>query len=114
MGAIVSLPDGVLISPDPGLSPALAGTLIDDVQNHAGVTNAQYAAIRFMPDGTCRKRIGSAGGLAVLDFLSLPQSFFTMLEDDGRAWGGGNIPKNFYTIQTDPYTGKSRSYRPGF
>jgi uncharacterized protein (TIGR02596 family) len=114
VGPIINLPDGVIISADTGLSPSLAGNLLDDTQNHAGVSNAQYTAIRFLPDGTCRKVSGGAGGLAELDFLPLASSFFTMVEDDGHQWTANAPPKNFYTIQTDPYTGKSRSYRPGF
>jgi uncharacterized protein (TIGR02596 family) len=115
VGAIVNLPDGVIISQDLGLSPALAGNMLDDAQNHAGVNNAQYTAIRFLPDGTCRKVSGGGGGgLPQLDFLPLTSSFFTMVEDDGHQWSASSPPANFYTIQTDPYTGKSRSYRPGF
>jgi uncharacterized protein (TIGR02596 family) len=115
VGAIVNLPDGVIISADTGLSPALTGTLLDDTQNYAGVTGAQYTAIRFLPDGTCRKKSGGGGGgLPVLDFLPLTNSFFTMVEDDGHNWSAASPPANFFTIQTDPYTGKSRSYRPGF
>lgn len=114
VGPIVNLPDGVVISAAPSLSPALAGATLDDTANNAGVTDAKYAAIRFLPDGTCRKVVSGSGGIAVLDFLSLPLSFFTMLEDDGRTVDANSLPKNFFTIQTDPYTGKSRSYRPGF
>jgi hypothetical protein len=116
VGAIVNLPDGVIISMDTGLSPALTATTVDDTNNYAGVANAQYTAIRFLPDGTCRRVSSAAGstGLAQLDFLSLTESFFTMVEDDGREWTAGSPPANFFTIQTDPYTGKSRSYRPGF
>jgi uncharacterized protein (TIGR02596 family) len=115
VGSIVNLPDGVIISADTGLSPALAGSTIADDKKNAGVENAQYSAIRFLPDGTCRKVTGGGGNtMATLDFLNLPQSFFTMLEDDGHTYSATMLPKNFYTIQTDPFTGKSRSYRPGF
>jgi uncharacterized protein (TIGR02596 family) len=113
-GAIINLPDGVIISPDTGLSPALAGNLIDDAEDYAGVTDAQYSAIRFLPDGTCRQVQNGGAGVAQLQFLPLTQSFFTLVEDDGREFNAQNLPDNFYTIQTDPYTGKSRSYRPGF
>jgi uncharacterized protein (TIGR02596 family) len=113
-GAIIKLPDGVIISADAGLSPALAGNLIDDAEDYAGVTNAQYSAIRFLPDGTCRQVQNGGAGVAQTQFLPLTQSFFTLIEDDGREFNAQNPPDNFYTIQTDPYTGKSRSYRPGF
>jgi uncharacterized protein (TIGR02596 family) len=113
-GAIIKLPDGVIISPDAGLSPALAGNLIDDEDDNAGVPAAEYSAIRFLPDGTCRQVQNGGAGVPELQFLQLTQSFFTLVEDDGRTFTAENLPANFYTIQTDPYTGKSRSYRPGF
>lgn len=114
LGALTKFPDGVMISPDPGLSPALEGELLEDTQNNAGVPNARYASIRFLPDGTCRQETGNAAGMPVLAFLTLPESFFTLVEDDGHDYTAAPPPNNFYTIQTDPFTGKSRSYRPGF
>jgi uncharacterized protein (TIGR02596 family) len=114
LGAIINLPDGVVISSDSSLSPSLTGTTLPDVAENSGVPAATYAAIRFLPDGTCRKVSSLGSGVAVLEFLSLPTSFFTLLEDDGGTYSGASPPKNFYTIQTDPYTGKSRYYRPGF
>jgi uncharacterized protein (TIGR02596 family) len=114
LGALTRFPDGVMISQDAGLSPALAGGTLEDTQNNAGVSNAKYAAIRFLPDGTCRKNSDGGSGLPVLEFLSLPESFFTLVEDDGHDYSASPPPNNFYTIQTDPYTGKSRAYRPGF
>ncbi len=113
-GSIVKLPDGVIISQDQGLSPGLSTSMLSDDKEYAGVTGARYAAIRFLPDGTCRQVASTGTGLAVMQFLSLRDSFFTMLEDDGEQHNGVNLPKNFYTIQIDPYTGKARSYRPGF
>lgn len=114
MGAIANLPDGVNISQNATLSPALAGNRIADSLGNSGAVNASYAAIRFLPDGTCRKVTSSANGVAALEFLPLSESFFTLLEDDGNVYSASQLPKNFYTIQTDPYTGKSRAYRPGF
>jgi uncharacterized protein (TIGR02596 family) len=114
LGAITALPEGVIISIDPGLSPSLSANAIDATPENSGVQNAQYVAMRFLPDGTCRRVAVNGAGLAVLEFLPLNQSYFTMLEDDGKVYNTVDLPTNFYTIQTDPYTGKSRSYRPGF
>lgn len=113
VSAIVNLPDGVIISGNDGLSPALSGHTRTDTAREAGVSDAHFASIRFLPDGTCRKVVGD-GGIPTLEFLDLRESFFTMLEDDGNEYSTATRPKNFFTIQTDPYTGKSRSYRPGF
>jgi uncharacterized protein (TIGR02596 family) len=114
IGSIVRLPDGVMISADTGLSPALTAATFEDTFENSGVTDAEYAALRFLPDGTCRRKASSGAGLAVLDFPTLRESYFTMVEDDGRTYSANTLPNNFYTIQTDPFTGKSRSYRPGF
>jgi uncharacterized protein (TIGR02596 family) len=114
LGAITNLPEGVIISTDSGLSPSLSANAIEDTLQNSGVPNAQYIALRFLPDGTCRRVATNGAGLAVLEFLPLNQSFFTMIEDNGKVVNTVDLPDNFYTIQTDPYTGKSRSYRPGF
>lgn len=112
--AITNLPEGVYISAEESLSPALSGGRVPDTLKNSGVSDASYAAIRFLPDGTCRKVTGSASGVATLSFLPLSQCYFTLLEDDGKEYSASELPKNFFTIQTDPFTGKSRSYRPGF
>ena len=114
VGAINKLPDGVMISSDKTLSPALTGAPMADSKQNSGQPNALYAAMRFLPDGTCRSVSSTGTGRAVLSFLPLPASFFTMIEDDGQDYTATNLPANFFTIQTDHFTGKSRSYRPGF
>lgn len=115
LGALVKLPDGVLITPDARLSPSLEGTAIPDTKRYSGVVGATYAAIRFLPDGTCRRVMSAPGsGLSSLLLPRLQESFLTLVEDDGSPRGAADIPRNFYTIQVDPFTGKARSYRPGF
>jgi len=122
-GSYNRLPENVMISADTtpsGLSPMLDGPGFKDTgvaaggKPVAGSSDLTYNAIRFLTDGTCRKVTSTTGGLATLSFLGLPQSYLTIVEDDGKTYTGASPPKNFYTIQTDPYTGKSRSYRPGF
>ncbi len=113
-GAFYNFPEGVRIVENATLSPAFAGSLLMDTQKNSGANEAKYAALRFLPDGTCRKVGTAAGGQSSLQFLSLSASYFTLVDDDGSEYGGDQMPKNFYTIQVDPYTGKARSYRPGF
>jgi len=124
----VKLPDGIMISTANALSKVLSGGGVPDAHNNSGVTGATYIAIRFMTDGTCRKVGTTTQGLATLTIPPPPQFFLTVVEDDGKTYGdtqyiyadskgavGPHVaPKNFFTIQTDPWTGKSRSYRPGF
>lgn len=115
----IKLPDGVMISDSSIFSPILSGSTLPDTENNASVKNtASYVALRFLPDGTMRM-ISSATGEttgtapAAMTFSELQKSFLTLLADDGKTYGATNMPRNFFTIQIDPYTGKSRSYRPG-
>jgi uncharacterized protein (TIGR02596 family) len=119
-GNLIKLSDGIVVASDEALSPALSGEGITDtkdggvVPGYSGVSEATYNAIRFMPDGSCRKVGTTTDGLAVLTFQTLPESFFTITYDSGVQITAENLPKNFYTIQIDPFTGKARSYKPGF
>lgn len=124
VGTLYKLSDGIIIASGQDLSPVLNGLdgqSLDDVKPNAGggpgysgVANAKYNAIRFMPDGSCRRVNAQQGGFSQLDYGTLPLSFFTIAYDSGADVTAGNLGKNFYTIQIDPYTGKARNYRPGF
>jgi len=125
VGNLIRLPEGVIIPTDSALSGAFssstggASTGIQDTKEnsqvgYSGVSGATYNALRFMPDGTCRSVGATVNGMAKLEFLNLPQNFFTMTFGSGAAVTLANLPKNFFTIQIDPYTGKARSYKPGF
>lgn len=109
---VVKLPDGVYISSAATMSPTLVGGTFPDSEANSGVAGASYSAMRFLPDGTCKAVASAAAGIAALQHQPLPNSFFTLVEDTNTAVTV--LPDNFYIIQTDPFTGKSRSYRPGF
>jgi len=116
---LVNLPEGVIIVSDDALSPALMGDGLQDTKEgasvgYSGVPNAVYNAWRFMPDGTCRKVGKATSGFASLEFQKLTESFLTVTIESGQAISVQNLPKNFFTIQVDPFTGKARSYKPGF
>lgn len=120
---LINLSEGVVIAPDAELSPGLSGDQPKDQKEggglgYSGVADATYSALRFMPDGSCRKVTGTTTDqgvtLATLIFQTLPESFFTITYDIGAVLSPQNLPKNFYTIQIDPFTGKARSYKPGF
>lgn len=115
IGESIKLPDHVIISSDIALSPCVATDFFAEPQTeqNSGVLSARYSAIRFLPDGTC-KRVASVGGLATLQFQTLPQSFLTLVEETGQTATAGEPTKNFYCIQIDPFTGRARAYRPGF
>ncbi|WP_322281165.1 Verru_Chthon cassette protein D [Prosthecobacter sp.] len=113
-------PEGIIIVTDQELSPMLSGASLPDSKpgggaiGYSGVEGAEYNAIRFMTDGSCRKVEETADGLAGLAYQTLPSSFFTITIDNGQEITTANLPKNFYTIQIDPFTGKARNYKPGF
>lgn len=118
------LPEGIIIAAGVDLSPLLngqSGQSLDDVkpnskggEGYSGVSGAKYNAVRFMPDGSCRKVSAQQNGFSQLDYGTLPVSFFTITYDSAKDVSTDNLPKNFYTIQIDPFTGKARNYRPGF
>lgn len=135
VGNLIRLPEGIVIPTGEELSGALTTTatgggggsggnssgLPDTKQGsqpgYSGVTGATYVAIRFMPDGTC-VTVGTTtnGGIAVTSSVpkNLNKNFFTLTFGSGAPVTLANLPKNFFTIQIDPYTGKVRSYKPGF
>lgn len=118
-GNLVNLPENILIVADDELSPALSGDGLPDQREnstigYSGVEDATYNAWRFMPDGTCRKVGKSQDNMATLTYQTLTESFLTITSDTGQAITVANLPKNFFTIQVDPFTGKARSYKPGF
>lgn len=133
VGNLVRLPEGIVIPTDSALSGALSsggggsgggsgsgGGLPDTKQGaqpgYSGVNGATYNAIRFMPDGSC-VTVGTttSGGMAVVSIVqTLNTNFFTITFGSGTPVTLATLPKNFFVIQIDPYTGKVRSYKPGF
>ena len=124
MGSLMRLPESITLVADPDLSPLLpAANSQKDTKNgsspgYAGVSGATYNAIRFMPDGTFRlpgAATGGTSGLTTINFAQdITNSHFTLASDAGASITKANLPKNFYTIQIDPFSGKARNYRPGF
>lgn len=112
---------GVVISSDSVLSPLLNGATNPDSteampNGYSGISAAQYFAIRFMPDGTCRRVLAisqNSNDIADTDFKTLNMSYFTLTDDIGAQVTMENLPNNFYTIQIDPFNSKTRTYRPG-
>jgi uncharacterized protein (TIGR02596 family) len=73
------------------------GTDTEDLIASAGST-ATYKSIRFYPDGSS-------------DLTKVHnKSYLTVVSEQAMLAGG--VPKNFFAIQIDPYTGRCSSYRP--
>ena len=75
---------------------------------------AEYAAVRFYPDGSFRVPTrGGAGAADEVGVVSSPldESYLTITAESDVESSGSRL-KNYYCIQVDPFTGKSRVYRP--
>jgi uncharacterized protein (TIGR02596 family) len=125
VGNLVRLPEGVVIPTDSSLtgiftvsgvtSSGIKDTKENSTVGYSGVAGATYNAIRFMPDGTCRTVGANTSGISTVYFQkNFPQYFFTLTFGSGTPVTLATLPKNFFTIQIDPYTGKARTYKPGF
>jgi uncharacterized protein (TIGR02596 family) len=120
---LVRLPEGIVIATDNSVSGAFSynGSSISQPDTkpnspvgYSGVQGANYFAFRFMPDGTCRTVNTNVNNMASLVYQTLQNNFFTLTYGSGTPVTLATMPKNFYTIQLDPYTGKVRTYKPGF
>jgi len=105
LGETFYLPSGVVISQGSKLSPPLTHITAtpdrEDIIKKAGVSD--YRAFHFLPDGgTNLDTLGIAPNLC----------YFTLAEDKPADKAGDDVPKNFYTIQIDPITGRVVPYRP--
>jgi uncharacterized protein (TIGR02596 family) len=120
------LESGVILSPLQTLSPLLQSDVqqtMDSSNNYlfkptakgAQADQVTYAALRFYTDGSCRVLSGNSAGetaqqsAVAFTIPSLNESFLTVIESRDAA---ATMPQNFYCIQLDTYTGKTRVYRP--
>lgn len=77
--------------------------------------NVEYVAFRFYPDGSLRvlsSTESTTGAEEIARAYTIPvynQSFITLIESRDLQ---NQQPNNFYCIQIDSYTGKTRVYRP--
>lgn len=96
------LGDGEIVIVDGALSPLFTGSFqsvpvgLEPFSSKAG---ADYFAIRFAPDGSTQLT------------QSLARSYLTLVQENDLPVST-QPPPNYYTIQLDPVTGRSRSYRP--
>ena len=96
VGRLQRLPEGVTISEDPALSPLLKAD--QSVQGRSNLPGglASYSGFRFLPGG------GTG------DALTTANNFVTVQSSQETR----NPPKNFYTVQVHPLTGKISVFRP--
>ncbi len=120
------LESGITLSKQPALSPLLETSAVQAPTADgrfmfnptiSGVKpeDVEYAAFRFYPDGSLRVLSSTAAAVgeeAQAMAYTIPEyneSFITLIETRDA----DNVqPVNFYCIQIDSYTGKTRVYRP--
>ncbi len=89
---MITLPDGIVINSATNLSPLLTA---DGSLN--GASNVpQYRGFRFRANGATDSSVTAANGYVTLQ----------------QANAQGNPPKNYYTVQINPVTGKVLAFRP--
>jgi len=120
VGALTRLPAGVVMNEGklstildqrPREQPKSSDPALPDTQ--AG-RNYEYVALRFLPDGsTDLPPTGVESGDTKGDswYLTIHGS---QIQNKGAGGAGKTetLPDNFFTLQIDPITGSTRSYRP--
>lgn len=121
------LDSGIIISSQEELSPLLK-TQVPQIQNQTGQYlftppgnieggDVYYAALRFYPDGSMRVLSSTANADSDVNEMAraytIPnydQSFMIIVESRDSA--NSQAPDNYYCVQIDSYTGRTRVYRP--
>lgn len=101
---------GIVISDTPTKSPLLSDPAISVPAAMSAESGAKGAVLELSPDGGMKKMRSSGNGLVPED-TPLASSFITFLNDT-PAELTADMPKNYYTVQIDPYTSRARSFRP--
>lgn len=92
---IVQIPEGIIISPEPAVSPLLtAGST--GTTNLPGYGTVEFSSFRFRANGSLESGFGTSNNSLTLQ----------------NANAQGSPPANYYTIQVNPLTGKVSVYRP--
>lgn len=94
---LIKLPAGVVINPEPALSPLLrADSTIEGSKSIGEYENVNYRGFRFRPGG------------APDQWVKVNNNFITL---NGRN-DPSATPKNYYTLQVNPVTGRTAVFRP--
>ena len=90
------LPDGVMISTDPKLSPLLtANASLSGTASLANYGSVPFAGFSFRPNGSTDYSISTANNILTVQNVS-----------------GGPSPKNYFTLQVNPIEGNVSIFRP--
>lgn len=121
------LESGIILSSQEELSPLLE-TVVQQVEGVTGQYlftppgnstggDVSYAAMRFYPDGSMRMLTAATAADAnandVAQAYTIPnydESYIMVIES--RDSQNSQVPTNYYCVQIDSYTGRTRVYRP--
>jgi uncharacterized protein (TIGR02596 family) len=98
---------GVAIADSATLSPLLASPGISVPQSMSS-DDAKATVLELSPNGGLTKLIGDE---MLPDNPRLADCFLTFVTDTPSELTA-SMPKNFYTVQIDPYTSRARTFRP--
>lgn len=103
------LPSGVIFGDSTSMSPILKkiAPSADREQVIRRGQGAKYVAFRFTADGGTNLETAMT-----LNGYQPSQTYLTLVEEKVNGAQATDIPKNFYTVQIDPATGKTSTYRP--
>lgn len=126
LSEVYYLESGIILSRLEQLSPLLQtvngqrpnadGNYLFKPPGNAQPDNVSYAAMRFFADGSMRMLTSSSSTTGDLDTraraYTVPtfnKSYLTIIESKDAQ---SAQPRNFFCVQIDAYTGKTRVYRP--
>ena len=92
-GRVKVIPDGILMSTN--LSPLITASPLNSSVTLPSLGPTPYRGFRFRASGSLENSVGDQNYVTLVNALDL-----------------GSPPKNYYTIQINPLTGKASVYRP--
>ena len=98
-GRLVRVPDGIIIASNNNLSPLITALTNSDstgTESISGYGSTPYVGFRFRANGSLDNTVTAAKG-----YLTIKAANDTE-----------EVPKNYFTIQLNPLTGKALIFRP--
>lgn len=99
VGRLIKIPEGIIIASNNNLSPlitAMTNSVSTGTESIAGYGSASYVGFRFRANGSLDNTVTAANG-----YLTIKAANDT-----------DETPKNYFTIQLNPLTGKALIFRP--
>ena len=104
LSRLKQFPEPIIISDDPTFS-----TLLDVGNGHSGVKQESETLPGQGTVEYVKFLVRANGGTSL---KPVTEKWFLTLYSQKAKVSGGGLPANYYTVQIDPVTGRTRSYRP--